>query len=458
MSIIKTIVQAVQEYRRNAKSNLIHSSQTELETIKIWQANFFADILIVLVPLSVLIYIPSLIMSLHEDLIVLAVVDTIGFLVVQYIFFSKKLTLETRKIILLINLYLLGLALLYFLGWSGPGLVYLLGFSTFSVLILSNKAGYTSLTLNIIIFIFLALLSFYNLVNNELLSNLTPAAIITIGLNFIILNLVLVISITSLIRGLQVKIESEKEVQRKLEIEMEEHKQAKLRAEESDRLKSVFLANMSHEIRTPINGILGFAQLLKEPHLTGDKQQEFLRIIDDSDHCMLNIINNIIDISKIEAGQMEVYNTRFNLNELLDSIFSFFKLEAEKLGIHLTCQKPIPNVQAYVESDAEKIYAIMLNLIKNSIKYSNSETIEFGYEKKSNSIKFFVKDSGVGIPMEKQLVIFERFVQADYSTTKEGTGLGLAISKAYVDLLGGDIWVDSQIYKGASFYFTVPCL
>lgn len=457
MSIVKTIIQVVKEYRENAKSSLIHSNETELETVKNWQANFFADILIILVPLSVLLYIPSLIMCLHDDLIVLAIVDTVGFLIVQYIFFSKNLKLETRKIILLVNLYLLGLALLYYMGWSGPGLVYLLGFSAFSALILSDKAGFISLTLNIIVFILLALLSYYKLVSNELLSNLIPAAIITIGLNFVILNLVLVISITSLIKGLKVKIESEKEVQRKLEIEMEDHKQAKNRAEESDRLKSVFLANMSHEIRTPMNGILGFAQLLREPHLTGDKQQEFLRIIDDSGQRMLNLINNIIDISKIEAGQMEVFITRFNINDQLDSIFSFFKLEVEKSGIHLTCRKALPNDQAFIESDAEKIYAILLNLIKNSIKYSNSEAIEFGYQKLDKSIKYYVKDSGIGIPMEKQLIIFERFVQADYTTTKEGTGLGLAISKAYVDLLEGEIWVESQIYKGASFYFTIPC-
>lgn len=456
MDKITNMLQAFNAFRKNIRSKIVRQEDFKEETIKIWQANFFADILVFLGPLSVVLFIPSFIMCIHDGLNILAIFDSIAFVVVQYIFFSKTLSLKTRKTILLVDLYLIGVALLYFLGWSGPGLVYLLGFSAFSTLILSSRTGYIALSMNALMFVIFATLSHFQLVEDKMLSGFIPAAIITVGLNFIILNLVLVISISSLIKGLQTKIKTEQEVQQKLEIEMEGHKQAMIRAEESDRLKTIFMANMSHEIRTPMNGILGFAQLLREPHVEEEKRELFLKIIDESGHRMLNLINDIIDISQIESGQVQVVIKEVNVNDLFDSLLSAFTPEARREEIHLSLRKTLPHSHAIIRTDGEKIYAILVNLIKNAIKYSKSDVIELGYEKFDNLIKFFVKDSGIGIPMEKQLAIFDRFVKVDYSSTKEGTGLGLAICKGHVELLEGEIWLESQIKKGTTFYFTIP--
>ncbi len=233
---------------------------------------------------------------------------------------------------------------------------------------------------------------------------------------------------------------------------------AKEKAEESDRLKSAFLANMSHEIRTPMNGILGFAELLKNPRLTDEQQQQYIEIIEKGGARMLNIINDIVDISRIEAGVMEVSLAESDINELLDYTISFFKPEVEAKGMRLLLTEVLPKERAMVVTDREKVLAILTNLVKNAIKYSNEGTIEFGCNKKGSKLEFFVKDTGIGIPKDRQQAIFDRFVQADIEDkeARQGAGLGLAISKSYVEMLGGEIWVESKEGKGSTFYFTIP--
>ncbi|TDD97964.1 PAS domain S-box protein [Flavobacterium cellulosilyticum] len=233
---------------------------------------------------------------------------------------------------------------------------------------------------------------------------------------------------------------------------------AKNQAEESDRLKLAFLANMSHEIRTPMNGILGFTELLKEPKLTGKEQQEYITIIEKSGKRMLNIINDIINISKVESGQIEVSLSETNVNEQIDYLNTFFKPETKKKGIQLLVTKKLSSEECYVITDREKLYAVLTNLIKNAIKFTNEGSIEFGCVKKENKLEFFIKDTGLGISITQQNIIFERFRQVNESTTRshEGSGLGLAISKAYIEMIGGTIWVESEEGKGSTFYFTIP--
>jgi len=245
--------------------------------------------------------------------------------------------------------------------------------------------------------------------------------------------------------------------------------EAKEKAEESDRLKSAFLANMSHEIRTPMNGILGFAELLKTPDLTGDQQQDYIQIIERSGTRMLNIINDIVDISKIESGQMKVSNSETVINEQTEFLYTFFKPEIENKGLNFILKNGLSNNDCKIITDREKLYAILTNLIKNAIKYTFKGSIEFGYVVKQYPLKgsdlslvleFFVKDTGLGIPSDRLHAIFDRFVQADIADKMalQGAGLGLSISKAYVEMLGGEVWVESENTKGSVFYFTIPFL
>jgi signal transduction histidine kinase/CheY-like chemotaxis protein len=233
---------------------------------------------------------------------------------------------------------------------------------------------------------------------------------------------------------------------------------AKDKAEESDRLKSAFLANMSHEIRTPMNGILGFSDLLKTPKLSGEQQTQYIDIIQKSGTRMLNIINDLIDISKVESGLVVTSISNTNINDQLEYIFTFFKPEVERKNMQLFVNTSLDKKDSIIKTDREKLYAIIINLVKNAIKYSNSGTIIFGYEKKDNYLEFYVKDTGIGIPEKYHESIFNRFVQTNSSLSSgyEGAGLGLAITKAYVEILEGKIWVESEEEKGSIFYFTIP--
>ena len=233
-------------------------------------------------------------------------------------------------------------------------------------------------------------------------------------------------------------------------------KTALRKAEESNHLKSAFLANMSHEIRTPMNGILGFLGLLKTQQLSGKDQENYISIIEKSGKRLLSTINDLIEISKIESGQMEIHNAKINLNEKFNDLFAFFKPQVEEKGLQLFLS--LPEKEMLIDTDGDKLYAAMVNLIKNAVKYSYEGSIKFGYEKKGNLLEFFVKDTGIGISEDKQKSIFERFVQADpsYSSGFEGVGLGLSIAKSYVEMLGGKIWMDSKEGTGSQFYFTLP--
>jgi PAS domain S-box-containing protein len=234
---------------------------------------------------------------------------------------------------------------------------------------------------------------------------------------------------------------------------------AKNKAEESDRLKSAFLANTSHEIRTPMNAIVGFSKLLKSGKLTKQKQAEYTNNILEKGNQLLQIINDIIDVSKIEANQLNINKSRFSLNKLFDEIHHDFKNEIERNDqIELFVNREVKNGH-YIYMDKTRVKQIISNLLSNAFKYTDKGKIETGYKLlDKDNILFFVKDTGIGVDKEKQDIIFDSFRKSDNSTTRlyGGTGLGLSISKALVELMGGKIWVESELNKGASFYFTLP--
>ena len=243
---------------------------------------------------------------------------------------------------------------------------------------------------------------------------------------------------------------------------IEELVAAKEKAEESDKLKSAFLANMSHEIRTPMNGILGFASLLKKPELAGERQQEYISYIEQSGERMLSIINDIVCISKIESGTMDIHLTEMNVNNQLEFVYNSMELEAKGKDLTLSCSCSLTDKEAVIITDSEKFYGILTNLIKNAIKYTHKGTIEFGYNLNTanevSMLEFFIKDTGIGIHKDRQQAIFERFIQADMEDemVRQGAGLGLAIAKAYVEMLEGKIWVESEPKYGSTFFFTIP--
>jgi PAS domain S-box-containing protein len=236
-----------------------------------------------------------------------------------------------------------------------------------------------------------------------------------------------------------------------------ELRDAKQSAEESDRLKSAFLANLSHEIRTPMNGIVGFSELLQYDGLTPDDRREYVRLIHQSSSQLLSIINDIIDISRIESGQIDVRAGYTDLVRLGSELQAFFTDLATAKGVGLEFE--YDNYNEYeVFTDEVKLRQVLTNLISNAVKFTMHGKVLFGFKVLEDSrVEMYVQDSGIGIDTEDLDFIFERFWQAkDSDVKKGGTGLGLAITKAYVELLGGHIVVESERDKGTRFSFVIP--
>lgn len=233
---------------------------------------------------------------------------------------------------------------------------------------------------------------------------------------------------------------------------------AKEKAEISDKLKSAFLANMSHEIRTPMNGILGFLGLLKSKDLDDQSREEFVELVNKSGQRLLDTINDIIEISKIEAGEYDIKKSQVNVSEIMQYHLDFFSLQAKEKGIELILSEQVPSKYNFIETDRNKLSSILTNLIKNAIKFTTHGSIRLGNYLDGNSLVFYIRDTGCGIPAEKIESVFERFIQADPAISRpyEGSGLGLTIAKANVNLLGGKIWVESEVKKGSTFYFSIP--
>ncbi len=248
----------------------------------------------------------------------------------------------------------------------------------------------------------------------------------------------------------------------------DELKLAKEKAEESDLLKTSFLENMSHEIRTPMNAIMGFATLLNDANMSANNKK-YLSRIHTNCSVLLSLIDNILDMSKIQAGQMEIVKSNFSVNEALQNIYNYYLKEKEELGlenIELNLKLESASKDYILYSDYFRFKQIMSSLINNALKYTEKGSISFGYiphfnseyEKEPHMLQFFVEDTGIGIPSEKSDFIFDRFSKIENNGPKlyRGAGLGLYLSKHLVGLMGGKIWVHSRLLKGSAFNFTLP--
>jgi len=233
---------------------------------------------------------------------------------------------------------------------------------------------------------------------------------------------------------------------------------AKEKAEESDRLKTAFLQNMSHEIRTPMNAICGFSGLLNDQDLSNEKRNSFISIIQSSSNQLLSIVTDILTISSLETKQEKLSISKVCVNTIIVELLSIYKQQSINQNISLYVKKELTDIDSEILTDKTKITQVLTNLLTNALKFTHEGFIEFGYNLKNEYLEFYVKDTGIGINTELHQKIFERFRQADKSIQIKygGTGLGLSISKGFIELLGGEIWVQSEPTKGATFYFTIP--
>lgn len=254
-----------------------------------------------------------------------------------------------------------------------------------------------------------------------------------------------------------------KRINEELNQEIDKHKITQIElireknyAESCNKLKSAFLANMSHEVRTPMNSIKGFIELVNDDYIKSETRKDYLNIINRSCDQLLHIMSDIIEISKIDSGNIDLKSELFSVNDLLHKVYDHCKPKNTTLEFVLDALLPEENAKVF--TDLIKLELIFSNLIDNAFKFTRKGSVTFGAELKPSIIQFYVKDSGIGISPDDYHIIFERFSQVDYAPNRKygGNGLGLAISKAYIERMGGNIWVESELGKGSIFKFTLP--
>ena len=244
-------------------------------------------------------------------------------------------------------------------------------------------------------------------------------------------------------------------LEKKVDSRTRELKKAKEKAEESNRLKTAFLQNLSHEVRTPMNGIIGFSNLLSEHGLLEEQKEHYIEIIKKSGQRMLNTINNIVEIAKIETEIIGVNLALLDVNKCIENIIEFFQNEVNEKNIRLEFVQKLPEGKSVIQTDRTKLESVLTNIIGNAVKFTFEGSISVGCERKNDVFEIYIKDTGIGIQKNRLQTIFNRFEKLD--NFYEGTGLGLAISKSYIEMLGGEILVKSNELEGSVFFIKVPC-
>lgn len=344
-----------------------------------------------------------------------------------------------------------------YLGPYGAGFIWLVSLPILAAALLGIRATIVTLILNMILMIVFAILiiSYKNL---YYLTDYTIGAWVAVSSNFLLINVVTSLPLAVIITFLDKSYFQVKNTKESLQRDVKDLIQAKKDAEKADMLKSIVIANMSHEIRTPMNGIIGFVDLLKHREFKQEQKNKYFEIIESRAHYLLNLLNDIIDLSRLEAGQLKVDFDVIDVHKIFSELYEIYSAQIKKSGKNIILKQERPIDELSLITDSVKFQQIIINLLSNSLKFTEEGKIVFGYKIENHSLVFYVKDTGIGIPNNEKDLIFERFKRVSSVKQKniEGTGLGLSISKGLIELLGGKIWFESICGKGSVFYFSLP--
>jgi len=425
-----------------------------IKDLEYWRNEIFSYAIAYLTLLAPFTFAFTISESLYREVYSILIIDSIGLALFYGIFLFTKTLARCKKYLFVTLLMILGVNLLFHLGSWGPGLLYLLSASLLGALILGKQAGLITLSINFLIYVTILVLLKFDIQGIMFFEDYSIRDWAALGMNFILLNLGLIYAIIVLVRGLEMKIEKHKLLKEKLQEEKKALSVAYRRISESDRLKSAFLANMSHEIRTPMNGIIGFADLLRcDP--PPDKRVRYADIIYDNGNLLISLIEDIISLSKIDAGIVKVKSEKTDLHNLLNNIYSYFQIKCPD-HIHFNKIFKIMPEHRVVYSDDNKIKQILNNFVTNAFKYTPEGYVNLvsDYNAESQEYCFSVVDSGIGIHPDEKEKIFDRFFQV--SDESKGVGLGLSICRSIAQVLGGHIELESEPGVKTTFSLILP--
>lgn len=376
-----------------------------------------------------------------------------------FLVFRKRIPSNLRKNVFILLLYISSLIVSFTNTSAGIAFLLLFSIPIIATLIMGRRQAYISLVLASLSSIVYTAWSKEFILSPSLLKDHFMLNLIVHNLLFIGSLSTIIVTVDIFVSGFQRAIKASAKIENILEIERERLFRAKEKAEEADKLKSAFLANMSHEIRTPMNAILGFAEILQDETISTIDQKEYTSIIINNGKYLLNLINDIIDLSKIEAGQMKINLSVLSCKDLFEELFVFYQNHKKLIEKdHINLKIVNDRTDLFIRADRIRIRQIINNLLDNSFKFTHEGTISFGYRLVNNEVELFVSDTGIGIPENQQAAIFERFRQINMKNQpkQQGTGLGLSISKALAEMMGSEISLVSVEGRGTTFTLIMP--
>lgn len=435
------------------------SMDREKGSLVYFRDKLFISILILSFVLSVISYVPSVVIAIVLDKWTVFYLDSIAVVILLITIFNKRLALKTRKLLFSINWFLLSSFLLVELGFNSTATVLLFTMIVLITLIAGWRSGMAAIMVVALFYILLICAFKFEWFHIESFEGLQFEVLLIVLANNIVFNILTVFSLSFLIAQLDEAFVKESELQAEL---LEKHESVlieKERAEQSDQLKSAFLTNISHEIRTPMYGILGSVELLKDYQPVNDEEfTEYVDIIESNGSKLLDVITDILDISKIQTGLVSLNIGTFNINEIIETVHQKFLLEAEQKGIQFDLFNNIAEGEQIIISDNDKVTSVLKSLLMNAIKFSSKgDKVTLSCDRGSSELQFIISDTGVGIPKDKIDVVFNPFYQVDLQQAKalHGSGIGLSVAKAYVELLGGKLTLESKEGEGATFMFNI---
>ncbi len=431
------------------------------EGIDYWRQRVFHYLSMAVIFLGVIVWLYYTLHFLVNKQLNFALISSFAFFTTLLIVSIRRIPVKYRTAWVSLMFYLIGCFLLFTSTHPIPGMLFFLSYSIMAVTIAGQSAAIRSIIYNLFAIV-AGGFYWYSGWIPELSPAISMQTYINLSISFLTLNLVTLIPLLSLISGLLFSLKKEKRYQRLLYNEQVELARALKKAEESDHLKTSFLSNMSHEIRTPMNAILGFSNLLSHPGIGAAEKKEFVELIRHNGENLMTLVDDIIDISKIESGQFRINNAPCELHQLLDKIHQLHSRELLRRGINnirFYLKKGIAQPTVQILTDESRLGKVLSNLLSNAIKFTEKGFIEFGYHHaRDHYLEFYVKDTGIGIPKGKEDEMFGPFVKgaAGQDRLYGGTGIGLTIARHLVELMGGEIWARSEPMAGTIIYFTLP--